>query len=126
MGMHLPMAEGRDLWDEGAEADKANGRPPRAPVAVALSYDEASPRAPRVVASGKGFIAQQILDFAFAHGVKVRTDPDLAEILGAVEIDTVIPVEAFLAVAEILAYVYRANGRMAPDPAWSTGAQGAP
>ena len=118
MGLHLPMAGGRDLWNDQAEPDRA-ADPPRMPVAVALTYDEHSPEAPRVVASGKGFLAQQILDFAFSHGVKVRTDPDLAEILGAVEVDTVIPVEAFLAVAEILAYVYRANGRMAPEPAWA-------
>jgi len=113
------MAAGRDLWDEDAAAKLASGGAPRIPVAVALSYDENSPDAPRVVASGKGFLAEQILGFAFAHGVKVRTDPDLAQILAAVDVDTVIPVEAFLAVAEILAYVYRANGRVAPDPAWA-------
>jgi len=125
-GLRLPMAGGRDLWDEGAGADKAAATPSRTPVAVALTYDEKSPEAPRVVASGKGFIAEQILDFAFAHGVKVRTDPDLAEILGAVEVDTVIPVEAFLAVAEILAYVYRANGRVPPaGTVWAAGETGA-
>ena len=37
-----------------------------------------------------------------------------AEVLAAVEVDTVIPVEAFVAVAEILAYVYRANGKTPP------------
>ena len=60
--------------------------------------------------------ADQILELAFAHGVKVRTDPDLAEVLAAVEVDTVIPVEAFVAVAEILAYVYRANASMGAPP----------
>ncbi len=52
-----------------------------------------------------------ILAPAFANGVKVREDADLAEILAAVEVDTEIPLEAFTAVAEILAYVYRSNGR---------------
>ncbi|TAN76267.1 MAG: flagellar protein FhlB [Magnetospirillum sp.] len=108
---------GKDLWDEGAKAErpgKAGARPARA-VAVALHYDPDKPDLPTVVASGRGTIAEQILELAFAHGVKVRTDPDLAEVLAAVEVDTVIPVEAFVAVAEILAYVYRANGRAAPE-----------
>ncbi len=109
---------GKDLWDEEAEAErsaKAGARPHRA-VAVALHYDPAQPSLPKVVASGRGSVAEQILELAFSHGVKVRSDPDLAEVLAAVEVDTVIPVEAFVAVAEILAYVYRANGRAAPPP----------
>ncbi|CAA7624487.1 Flagellar protein FhlB cytoplasmic domain-containing protein [Candidatus Terasakiella magnetica] len=108
---------GKDLWDERAEtetAKAASGRP-RRPVAVALHNDPDNPGLPRVVASGRGAVAEQILEMAFAHGVKVRTDPDLAEVLAAVEVDTVIPVEAFVAVAEILAYVYRANGQSAPE-----------
>ncbi|WP_240002304.1 EscU/YscU/HrcU family type III secretion system export apparatus switch protein [Oleisolibacter albus] len=67
---------------------------------------------PRIVASGRGAVADQILELAFANGVKVREDADLAEILAAIEIDSEIPVEAIAAVAEILAYVYRANGRL--------------
>ena len=105
------MGEGRNLWDEAAE--RSGAAPPAAAgpaVAVALSFDPADADAPRVVASGKGALAEQILNLAFAHGVKVRTDPDLVQVLAAVEVDTVIPLEAFAAVAEILAYVYRANG----------------
>ena len=83
---------------------------------MALHYDPDQPSLPKVVASGRGSVAEQILELAFSHGVKVRTDADLAEVLAAVEVDTVIPVEAFVAVAEILAYVYRANGRAAPPP----------
>ena len=50
------------------------------------------------------------MQVAFAAGVKVRTDADLAEMLSAVDIESEIPIEAFAAVAEILAYVYRVNG----------------
>jgi len=107
---------GRNVWDEDAEAAKAAARPPARAVAVALHYDPDQPSLPKVVASGRGSIAEQILELAFSHGVKVRSDPDLAEVLAAVEVDTVIPVEAFVAVAEILAYVYRANGRVPPFP----------
>jgi len=79
------------------------------PVAVALDYDPGADKAPRVVAGGRGAVAEQILQIAFAHDVKVREDADLAELLSAIDIDSEIPVEAFAAVAEILAYVYRAN-----------------
>lgn len=103
------MGERHDVWDERAEAEAAAGAAPRRAVAVALEYDPAVADAPRVTATGKGLLAEQILEIAFANGVKVRQDPNLAEVLAAVELDTVIPLEAFVAVAEILAYVYRAN-----------------
>lgn len=57
-------------------------------------------------------MAEKILQLAFQHDVKVRTDPDLAQILEVVEVDCEIPMEAFAAVAEILTYVYRVNGQM--------------
>lgn len=114
----------RDIMDEEAEAKakQAANSAARIPVAVALSSAKslgeggalASTDTPRVVATGKGAVAEQILELAFAHGVKVRTDPDLAQILSAVEEGSIIPVEAFVAVAEILAYVYRANNMVLP------------
>jgi flagellar biosynthesis protein len=64
---------------------------------------------PRIVAKGHGEVAEQILQLAFATGVKVREDANLAEILEAIEIDTEVPLHALAAVAEILNYVYRAN-----------------
>jgi flagellar biosynthesis protein len=80
-------------------------------VAVALR-DESQSGRPRIVASGYGELAERILEIAFASGVKVREDADLAEVLAALEIDREIPLEAFTAVAEILSYVYRANAAM--------------
>ena len=88
--------------------------PERRPVAVALQDDDAA-RNPKVVASGRGALAEQILEIAFARGVKVREDADLAEILAALEVDSEVPIEALAAVAEILTFVYRSNGRTAPD-----------
>jgi flagellar biosynthesis protein len=78
-------------------------------VAVALQYRRAQDPAPRVVAKGGGEIAQQIVELARQHGVAIREDADLVQLLSAVELDTEIPVEAFIAVAEILAYIYRAR-----------------
>ena len=86
----------------------------KSPVAVALQYEPDKDNAPRVVAGGRGSIAEQILQIAFAQEIKVREDPDLAELLTAIDIDSEIPTEAFAAVAEILIYVYRANGTSFP------------
>lgn len=83
-------------------------------VAVALGYQAETDNAPRVLAGGHGSVAEQILEIAFANGVKVREDADLAELLSSIDLESEIPPEAFAAVAEILIYVYRANGNW-PD-----------
>lgn len=82
---------------------------------MALRYDPAQEEAPRVVASGQGLIAEQIIRVAVDHGITVRKDADLVEILAKLEIDTLIPVEAFAAVAEILSYIYRSQGKAPPS-----------
>ena len=78
------------------------------PAAFALDGDAL----PKVVASGQGRVAEQILEMAFTSGVKVREDADLAELLSVVQLDSEIPADALVAVAEILAYIYRANGTL--------------
>ena len=103
--------------------ETANAAPEKTPVAVALQYEPEKDNAPRVIAGGRGSIAEQILQIAFAQGLKVREDPDLAELLTAIDIDSEIPVEAFAAVAEILIYVYRANGNPFPFDNLSAPAQ---
>ncbi|MBK1668567.1 hypothetical protein CKO28_11035 [Rhodovibrio sodomensis] len=96
--------------------DDAPGRRGRRPVAVALQWDSDRADAPTVTAKGEGALAEQILQVAFDRGIKVRTDADLAEVLRASELDREIPYAAYVAVAEILAYLYRANGTAAPGP----------
>jgi flagellar biosynthesis protein len=85
----------------------------RTPIAIALDGKgrdgSLRPKTPRVVATGRGPVAEQILSIAFEKGVPVREDSDLAQILAAVELDAEIPIDALAAVAEILSYVYRAN-----------------
>ncbi len=86
-------------------------------LAVALDYKgtDGKPnprRAPRVAATGRGAVADQIVAIAFEKGVPVREDADLAEILSTVDVDAEIPIDALAAVAEILSYLYRFN-RMA-------------
>ena len=114
------------------DEDKIGARRPRWPeqrskpaIAVALDYKNTqgvadAKRAPRVTASGRGAVAEQILEIAFANGIPVREDPDLAEILATVDIDSEIPVDALSAVAEILSYLYRANAKPKPDEANSS------
>jgi len=95
-------------------ASGSDRRPPaRRQVAVAVENRKADKAAPRVVASGRGAFAEQILQIAFDRGVKVRHDADLAEILATVEVESEIPLEALAAVAEILSYVYRAQSMAA-------------
>ena len=87
--------------------------PPRA---VALQYQRQRDPAPRIVAKGEGELALKILELAREHGVAIKEDPDLAQLLSAVELDTQIPVEAFVAVAEILAFIYRAKTQPGAGP----------
>lgn len=76
-------------------------------VAVALQYSRPTDPSPRVVAKGQGDLADKILAIAREHGVAVRENADLAQLLSTVELESQIPVEAFVAVAEILSYIYR-------------------
>ena len=70
---------------------------------------------PKVIASGYGKLAEQILEMAFDKGIKVREDADLAELLATLDLDTPIPSEAIITVAEILAKVYEANASISPS-----------
>lgn len=81
-------------------------------LAVALGYDRNRDDAPRLVAKGQGFMAEQIIELAKKHQVEIREDRDLVTLLSKLDIDTPIPTEAYAAVAEILAYIYKANSVM--------------
>lgn len=93
---------------------------PRA-AAVAIKHDAQTTAPPRIVAKGRGAVAEQILTLAFAHDIKVREDADLVEILEAVDVDCEIPLNALATVAEILTYLYRANNMAPPAPAFDLG-----
>ena len=81
----------------------------RPPVAVALTYEFGKRDLPRIVASGQGPLAERILAIAEDSGIPVREDADLATLLAAVEVDSEIPAEAMIAVAEILAQIFLLN-----------------
>jgi len=82
------------------------------PKAVALKYDQKKDGAPRVVARGRGEIAEKIVEIAKANNVPLYEDKNLAQILEALDLETEIPPELYRAVAEVLAFIYRLNGKI--------------
>lgn len=95
--------------------DPDRSSPPES-VAVALTYKpDNADQAPVVSASGRGYLAERIIEMATDLDIPVRSDSDLVEILAATDVGEEIPVEAFIAVAEILHYVYALNGRSPPE-----------
>lgn len=74
--------------------------------AVALAYRQTD-AAPRVVARGRGLVAEEIIARAKEHGVFVHESPELVALLLQVDIDQHIPPQLYLAVAELLAWLYR-------------------
>ncbi len=78
--------------------------------AIALRYDETLP-APLVVAKGSAHVAERIQRVAEEAGVHIVADPALAESLVFLDIGELIPEDLYGAVAEILAFVLRAEGR---------------
>ena len=74
--------------------------------AVALAYSQTD-AAPRVVAKGRGLVAEQIIARAREHGVYVHESPELVSLLLQVDLDQRIPPQLYIAVAELLAWMYR-------------------
>lgn len=74
--------------------------------AVALAYSQTD-AAPRVVARGRGLIAEQIISRAREHGVYVHESPELVSLLMQVDLDQRIPPQLYIAVSELLAWIYR-------------------
>ncbi|MCM3003789.1 EscU/YscU/HrcU family type III secretion system export apparatus switch protein [Priestia koreensis] len=75
--------------------------------AVALSYDTSTDEAPRVVATGKGFVAEKIIAEAEKNHIPIQHDASLVELLGQLTINEKIPQELYGVVAEIFAFIYR-------------------
>jgi flagellar biosynthesis protein len=80
-------------------------------IAAAIEYDAPKDRAPRLTAKGRGYIAENIIEVAKKHGVPIKEDPGLVQILSKLDIDELIPPELYKAVAEILVFVYSLNER---------------
>jgi len=81
-------------------------QPDPANLAVALAYQQEE-GAPRVVAKGRGLLAQAIVERAQEAGVYVHESPELVALLMQVDLDRHIPPQLYIAVAELLAWLYR-------------------
>jgi flagellar biosynthesis protein len=77
--------------------------------AVALRYERYRDSAPKVVAKGKGVIAEKIIEVAKQHGVYLKEDPTLVEVLSGLELYEEIPEELYKVVAEIFVLIYQAK-----------------
>lgn len=100
-----------DIRDDDPRDNQGDGVEARRQAAVALKkFGVGDDVIPKVVAAGYGRLAEEIVRLAFENGVNVREDRALAEMLAAVELNSDIPSEALVAVAEVLSYVYKLDG----------------
>ncbi|MFY9189512.1 MAG: EscU/YscU/HrcU family type III secretion system export apparatus switch protein [bacterium] len=90
------------------------------PVAAALAYDPDKDQAPRVVASGKGLIADRILERAEEAGVPIYKNAPLALTLAGLGLEEEIPTELYHLVAEVIAWVYQLENKHGPGQSPAT------
>ncbi len=105
------MAEEK-IKGPGEEAEGREKTTPEKKTAIALRYDIDRDRAPLVLATGKGPVADEILRLADENKIPLYEDPELAKLLGKLELDSEIPAELYTLVAEVLFFVYKLD-RMA-------------
>jgi len=107
------MAEERIIGPgEEIEEIKEKTTPTERKAAVALRYDIDRDKAPLILASGRGPVADEILRIAEDNKIPLYEDPELAKLLSKLELDTEIPPELYTLVAEVLFFVYKLD-RMA-------------
>lgn len=82
--------------------------------AVALKYNATTDKAPQITAKGHGTVAEKIIALAQEHGVPIREDPDLVQVLSQLDLQQEIPPTLYQVVAELLAFVYRLNQTYRP------------
>jgi flagellar biosynthesis protein len=85
-----------------------NKRSPRKG-AVALRYEPVKRQSPYVTAQGQGHVAERLIEEAKRHGIPIRENADLVQVLLQLDLGQEIPPALYNAVAEILIFVYRLN-----------------
>ena len=80
--------------------------------ALALKYDKDKDNAPKLVAKGKNYIAERIIEIAKENSVPIYPDRDLVQVLDALDLDFEIPAELYRAVAEVLIFVHDLNRKL--------------
>lgn len=99
-----PGEEGVPAGEQAAPTDRKT--------AIALRYDIDRDKAPLIIASGRGAVADEILRIAEDNKIPLYEDPEMAKLLAKLEMDTEIPPELYTLVAEVLFFVYKLD-RMA-------------
>ncbi len=87
-------------------------KPPKK--AIALKYKPDSDNAPKIKAKGTGAVAEKIIEIAKKFDIPIKDDPDLVEVLSKLDIEDEIPPAVYVAVAELLAFVYSINRKKRP------------
>ena len=77
--------------------------------AAALRYAQGKDAAPRLLAKGKGTVADRILEIARRNGIPIREDRELVQVLASLDLYQEIPPELYKAVAEILVFLHSLN-----------------
>ncbi|SDJ72749.1 EscU/YscU/HrcU family type III secretion system export apparatus switch protein [Sediminibacillus albus] len=80
--------------------------------AAALRYQEDKDTAPKLTAAGRGYVADNIIARAEAANIPIQEDSTLVELLSELDINESIPDELYQAVAEVFAFIYRADKKM--------------
>lgn len=80
--------------------------------AAALSYEKETDAAPRLVAKGRGVIAEKMIALATDHEVPLYEDRELVQILEAMDLNTEIPPKLYQAIAEVLVFIYKLNRKL--------------
>lgn len=79
--------------------------------AVALRYNIKKENTPKVVAKGKGLIAERIIKIAQENELPIKKDEDLVELLTKIDIDKEIPNNLYKAVAEVFSFIYNVTNK---------------
>jgi len=81
--------------------------------AVALKYEHGKDQAPKVVAKGRRWLAEKIIQLAQQNNIPLYADQTLVEVLEKLDLETEIPPQLYKAVAEVFVFIYRLNGKFA-------------
>jgi flagellar biosynthesis protein len=77
--------------------------------AIALAYDSSHHDAPKIVAKGKGLVAEKLIEKAKEHKVPIQEDSSLVELLSQLQMNETIPEQLYQAVAEVFAFIYQVD-----------------
>lgn len=90
-----------------AEEEKNRKEQPQRRAAVAVRYDVEKDKAPFIIATGRGTVAEEILRVAEENKIPLYEDRKLVELLAKIELDTEVPPELYVLVAQVLFFVYK-------------------